>query len=139
MAQAEDKKPWHRRRPGVIIVGVCVLLLLFLVFSQNAFNLTPILSPDSSQQTLVFVALSTLILLLTLALCFVRQMLRAVRLVRGIARQPPVCLAVQVAHTATHSLPVYHSYSLTARKRDAHIDTREGDEEAEGEEAVTVW
>src|SRR5947207_1044970 len=71
MAQAEDKKPWHRRRPGVIIVGACALLLVLLVFSQNAFNLTPILSPDSSQQTLVFVALSTLILLITLALCFV--------------------------------------------------------------------
>src|SRR5256885_1011273 len=71
MAQAEDKRPWHRRRPGVIIVGGCVLLWLFLVFSQNAFSLCPILSPDSSQQTLVFVALSTLILLLTLALCFV--------------------------------------------------------------------
>jgi len=68
MAKNEDNKPWQRRRPGVIILGVCALLLLMLVFSQNAFNLTPILSPDSSQQTFVFVALSTLILLITLAL-----------------------------------------------------------------------
>src|SRR3954451_6885252 len=71
MAPTQQKSPWQRRRPGVIIVGVCALLLVLLVFAQNAFNLTPILSPDSSQQTLVFVALSTLILLITLALCFV--------------------------------------------------------------------
>src|SRR3954464_10388673 len=71
MAKAEDKKPWHRRRLGVILMATAALLLVLLVFAQNAFNLTPILSPDSSQQTLVFVALSTLILLITLALCFV--------------------------------------------------------------------
>src|SRR3954467_1543101 len=71
MAKAEDRTPWQRRRLGVSLMAAAALLLLFLVFSQNAFNLTPILSPDSSQQTLVFVALSTLILLLTLALCFV--------------------------------------------------------------------
>ena len=71
MANTEQRNPWQRRRVGVIILGVAALLLLFVVFSQNAFNLTPILSPDSSQQTLVFMALSTLILLMTVALCFV--------------------------------------------------------------------
>jgi len=71
MASTQEKSPWQRRRVGVIAVGVAALLLTFVVFSQNAFNLTPILSPDSSQQTLVFVALSTLILLMTVALCFV--------------------------------------------------------------------
>jgi two-component system, NtrC family, nitrogen regulation sensor histidine kinase NtrY len=71
MAPTQEKNPWQRRRVGVIALGVVALLLTFIVFSQNAFNLTPILSPDSSQQTLVFVALSTLILLTTVALCFV--------------------------------------------------------------------
>ena len=71
MAPTQQKSPWQRRRVGVIVIGVAALLLTFVVFSQNAFNLTPILSPDSSQQTLVFVALSTLILLMTVALCFV--------------------------------------------------------------------
>jgi len=71
MAPTQEKSPWQRRRVGVIALGVIALLLTFVVFSQNAFNLTPILSPDSSQQTLVFVALSTLILLMTVALCFV--------------------------------------------------------------------
>jgi Signal transduction histidine kinase involved in nitrogen fixation and metabolism regulation len=71
MAPTQEKSPWQRRRVGVIALGVVALLLTFIVFSQNAFNLTPILSPDSSQQTLVFVALSTLILLTTVALCFV--------------------------------------------------------------------
>jgi two-component system, NtrC family, nitrogen regulation sensor histidine kinase NtrY len=71
MASTQQKSPWQRRRVGVIALGVIALLLTFIVFSQNAFNLTPILSPDSSQQTLVFVALSTLILLMTVALCFV--------------------------------------------------------------------
>src|SRR3954464_7060098 len=71
MAKAEDRTPWQRRRLGVSLMAAAALLLVLLVFAQNAFNLTPILSPDSSQQTLVFVALSTLILLITLALCFV--------------------------------------------------------------------
>src|SRR3954454_9902529 len=71
MSPTEDKTPWQRRRVRVIGIGVAALLLTFIVFSQDAFNLTPILSPDSSQQTLVFVALSTLILLMTVALCFV--------------------------------------------------------------------
>jgi two-component system nitrogen regulation sensor histidine kinase NtrY len=71
MATSPEKSPWQRRRVGVIALGAIALLLTFVVFSQNAFNLTPILSPDSSQQTLVFVALSTLILLMTVALCFV--------------------------------------------------------------------
>src|SRR4051812_44714978 len=71
MAKAEDRTPWQRRRRGVSLMAAAALLLVLLVFAQNAFNLTPILSPDSSQQTLVFVALSTLILLITLALCFV--------------------------------------------------------------------
>src|SRR4051812_42813184 len=71
MAPTQEKSPWQRRRVGVIALGVVAFLLTFVVFSQNAFNLTPILSPDSSQQTLVFVALSTLILLMTVALCFV--------------------------------------------------------------------
>src|SRR3954464_11479491 len=71
MAPTQEKSPWQRRRVGVIALGVVAFLLTLVVFSQNAFNLTPILSPDSSQQTLVFVALSTLILLMTVALCFV--------------------------------------------------------------------
>src|SRR3954465_10752094 len=71
MAPTQQKSPWQRRRVRVIVIGVAALVLTFVVFSQNAFNLTPILSPDSSQQTLVFVALSTLILLMTVALCFV--------------------------------------------------------------------
>ena len=59
----------RHRRTLILVLGVAILLLFALVFSQQAFNLA--LRPSSSEQTLIFVALSTLIFLLFVALTFV--------------------------------------------------------------------
>jgi two-component system, NtrC family, nitrogen regulation sensor histidine kinase NtrY len=67
----------RRRRIGVIVSAVVVFLLLLVVLSQNAFNLK-FLQPETSQQTLLLVALSALIFLLLVALSFV--------LVRNVAK-----------------------------------------------------
>ncbi len=61
----------RRKRTIVAIVLAVVIFVLFtIIFSQAAFNLT-FLHPDSSQQTLIFAALSALIFLLFVALVFV--------------------------------------------------------------------
>ena len=59
----------RHRRTLILGLGVAILLLFALVFSQQAFNLT--LRPTTSEQALIFVALSTLIFLLLIALSFV--------------------------------------------------------------------
>jgi two-component system, NtrC family, nitrogen regulation sensor histidine kinase NtrY len=59
----------RQRRAMLLPLGVGMLLLLALVFSQQAFNLHVI--PDSAPQTLVLVALSALVFLLLVALSFV--------------------------------------------------------------------
>jgi two-component system nitrogen regulation sensor histidine kinase NtrY len=58
-----------QRRALLLPLGVGILVLLALVFSQQAFNLHVI--PDSAPQTLVLVALSALVFLLLVALSFV--------------------------------------------------------------------
>ena len=64
-------EPRVRRRRTVLATLAAVILLLFaLVGSQTAFNLT-FLRPSSSEQTLLFAALSALIFLLLVALTFV--------------------------------------------------------------------
>jgi nitrogen fixation/metabolism regulation signal transduction histidine kinase len=64
-------EPGVRRRRTVLATLAAVILLLFaLVGSQTAFNLT-FLRPSSSEQTLLFAALSALIFLLLVALTFV--------------------------------------------------------------------
>jgi two-component system nitrogen regulation sensor histidine kinase NtrY len=62
----------QRRRTAVVVVlGVVVLLLFIALGSQTAFNLSPILRPETSEQTLLFAALSALIFLVFIALTFV--------------------------------------------------------------------
>ena len=61
----------RRKRTIIAIVLAVVIFVLFtVIFSQAAFNLT-FLHPDTSQQTLIFAALSALIFLLFVALVFV--------------------------------------------------------------------
>lgn len=52
------------------IVGACIAVLVFVIFSQAAFNLK-FLRPDSLTQTFTLMALSTLIFLALVALIFV--------------------------------------------------------------------
>jgi PAS domain S-box-containing protein len=58
------------RRKAFILLAAGIFLLLAILVSQAAFNLT-FLSPRSNQQTLIFAALTILIFLLFVALTFV--------------------------------------------------------------------
>jgi PAS domain S-box-containing protein len=58
------------RRGLILGLGIAIFLLLLVLVSQQAFNLT-FLRPNSSQQTLIFTALSALVFLLFVALTFV--------------------------------------------------------------------
>lgn len=57
-----------RRRTAAILLAVPAFILLTILFSSQAFNLT-FLRPDNTSQTLVFAALSALVFLLFLVLC----------------------------------------------------------------------
>ncbi len=54
----------------MLVLGISIFVLFALVFSQAAFNLT-FLRPTTSEQTLIYTALSALIFLLLVALSFV--------------------------------------------------------------------
>ncbi len=58
------------RTPAIVGLSVAVFLLFAVIFSQATFNLT-FLQPDTSEETLIFAALSALIFLLFVALTFV--------------------------------------------------------------------
>src|ERR1051326_7354304 len=58
------------RTGGLIALSICVGLLLFVIFSANAFNLA-LFRPSTPNLTLVFAAVSALIFLLLIALLFV--------------------------------------------------------------------
>ena len=64
--------PVSRRKRTIfaIVLAVLIFILFTVIFSQAAFNLT-FLHPDTSQQTLILVALSALIFTLFVALVFV--------------------------------------------------------------------
>ncbi len=67
----QNTKSVPRSRRGLIVgLGIAIFLLLVVLISQEAFNLT-FLRPDGTQQTLVFTALSVLVFLLFVALTFV--------------------------------------------------------------------
>ncbi|MBI2677914.1 MAG: HAMP domain-containing protein [Candidatus Koribacter versatilis] len=66
----QNPKSSGRRMTGVIILLVVVVLLFLALASQTAFNLT-FLRPETSEQTLLFTALSALIFLVFVALTFV--------------------------------------------------------------------
>ncbi len=62
--------PTRSRRRRLVLLGIGIALLVFIIFSQAAFNLQ-FLRPDSLVQTFVFAALSALIFLALVALIFV--------------------------------------------------------------------
>ena len=60
----------RRQKTGLIVLAATIFLLVTIVSSQQAFNLT-FLRPTTSEQTLIFSALSALIFLALVALTFV--------------------------------------------------------------------
>ncbi len=62
--------PTRSRRRKLLLLGAAIALLVFIIFSQAAFNLQ-FLRPDSLVQTFVFAALSALIFMALVALIFV--------------------------------------------------------------------
>ncbi len=62
--------PTRSRRRRLLLLGAGIALLVFVIFSQAAFNLK-FLRPDSLVQTFVFAALSALIFMALVALIFV--------------------------------------------------------------------
>ncbi len=62
----------HPRRITLVLLALSILLLFGMIFSQAAFNLTPLgVQPGNTAQTLVFAAISALIFLALVALTFV--------------------------------------------------------------------
>ncbi len=74
----------RRRRTGLIALAIAIFLLFTIVSSQQAFDLT-FLRPTTSEQTLIFSALSALIFLALVALTFVllRTLLKLFAETRG--------------------------------------------------------
>ena len=71
MADTSSNPKEHRRRKtGIIVLASIIFLLVTVVSSQQAFNLM-FLRPTTSEQTLIFSALSALIFLALVALTFV--------------------------------------------------------------------
>ncbi len=69
-AQNPKDRERRRQRTGLIALAAIIFLLVTIVSSQQAFNLT-FLRPTTSEQTLIFSALSALIFLALVALTFV--------------------------------------------------------------------
>ena len=69
------KKP--NRTPAIVVLCIVIFFLFAIIFAQATFKLT-LLEPDTSEETLIFAALSALIFLLFIALTFVliRTLLR---------------------------------------------------------------
>ena len=65
------------RTPAVVALSICIFFLFTVIFAQATFKLT-FLQPDTSEETLIFSAVSALIFLLLVALTFVflRTLLR---------------------------------------------------------------
>jgi PAS domain S-box-containing protein len=63
------------------VLSIVVLLLMLLLIAQGGFNLTPVLAPDTTGETLLLYALSTLNFLAFITLLFVllRNVLKLVR------------------------------------------------------------
>jgi len=71
-----DKKK-RNSTPAVVTLSICIFFLFTIIFAQATFKLT-FLQPDTSEETIIFAALSALIFLLFIALTFVliRTLLR---------------------------------------------------------------
>jgi len=63
--------------PAVVALSICIFFLFTVIFAQATFKLT-FLQPDTSEETIIFAAVSALIFLLFVALTFVllRTLLR---------------------------------------------------------------
>lgn len=70
MSPEPTKRQTERRKVVLILLALGTFLLVAVVGSQTAFNLT-FLRPSTSEQTLIFAAVSALIFLLLVALIFV--------------------------------------------------------------------
>ncbi len=70
MSSEPTNRQAERRKVVLILLALGTFLLMAVVFSQTAFNLT-FLRPSTSEQTLIFAAVSALIFLLLVALTFV--------------------------------------------------------------------
>ncbi len=72
-------RPQKKRNstPAVVVLSVCIFFLFAVIFAQATFKLS-FLQPDTSEETLIFAAVSALIFLLFVALTFVllRTLLR---------------------------------------------------------------
>src|ERR1039457_3293569 len=67
----------RKRTPPLTALSICSFFLFAVIFAQATFKLT-FLQPDTSEETLIFAAVSALIFLLFVALTFVllRTLLR---------------------------------------------------------------
>lgn len=67
----------RNRTPAIVALSIAIFFLFAVIFAQATFKLT-FLDPDTSEETLIFAALSALIFLLFVALTFVliRTLLR---------------------------------------------------------------
>ena len=70
-------QPKRSRTPAIVALSICIFLPFAVILAQATFNLT-FLQPDTSEETLIFAAVSALIFLLFVALTFVllRTLLR---------------------------------------------------------------
>lgn len=69
-APNRDPNPGRHKLALVLLTGGVTLLFL-AVFAQTAFNLNPFLRPRTSQETLIYAAVSALVFLLLVVLTFV--------------------------------------------------------------------
>jgi nitrogen fixation/metabolism regulation signal transduction histidine kinase len=67
----------RNRTPAIVALSICIFFLFAVIFAQATFKLS-FLQPDTSEETLIFAAVSALIFLLFIALTFVllRTLLR---------------------------------------------------------------
>ncbi len=80
MSSATPSSRGQKKRnstPAVVALSICIFFLFTIVFAQATFKLT-FLQPDTSEETVIFAAVSALIFLLLVALAFVflRTLLR---------------------------------------------------------------
>src|SRR3974377_2184030 len=77
------------RTAAIVALSICIFFLFAIIFAQATFNLT-FLQPDTSQETVIFAAVSALIFLLFVALTFVllRTLLRLYAERKGVGRGP---------------------------------------------------
>jgi two-component system nitrogen regulation sensor histidine kinase NtrY len=61
----------RRRLTNVIVLSIVVLLLLLLLVAQSGFNLSPLVTPDTTTETLLLYALSSLNFLAFVTVLFV--------------------------------------------------------------------